>query len=137
MILEFIKSLLGSWGRALLDFLQMNPEISTLIFSLWLAIWLAGKYQLQRIEKRTGTFVLENSQQALDENPRMTVKQLYALLYPKWCQMLRTTAWFVPHRWELWPLPATPKIVQERINFTPKWLKQYLKENGISFRSHR
>jgi hypothetical protein len=132
MLLEIFYSIIGTWARAVIEWLQANPAITLSVLLLWIAIFFAGKYQLQRVERRTRAFVLKNAQQMLDENPQMNSAQLYEKLYPRWCQLLRKTAWFVPHRSELWPLPATPKIVNDRINFTPEWLHNYLKTNGIN-----
>jgi hypothetical protein len=132
MLLEIFYSIIGTWARGVIEWLQAHPAITLLVLLLWISIFFAGRYQLQRVEKRTRAFVLENAQQMLDENPQMNSTQLYEKLYPRWCQLLRETAWFVPHRSELWPLPATPKIVHDRINFTPEWLHKYLKTKGIN-----
>jgi hypothetical protein len=48
--------------------------------------------------------------------------------------MVKSSAWFIPHRWELWPLPATPDIVQRRLDFTPEWLGEFLWLEEIKMR---
>jgi hypothetical protein len=130
MLLEIFYSLIGTWLRSFLEWIQAHPTVSISVLGLWMAYFFTAKYQLKRIEERTSAFVLENAQEVLAENPQLTSEQLYKNLYPSWCQMLRKTAWFIPHRFELWPVPATPERVRARINFTPEWLASHLWIHG-------
>jgi len=131
MLLEIIYAIVGSWGRAAIEWMLANPAIVGAVLLIWMGILLGGKMQLRRVERRTGLLVLEAARQALGEEPRPRVDQLYDRLYPQWCQMVRRSALFILHRWELWPLPATPSIVRRRIDFTPEWLAQYLRTHGF------
>ena len=134
MLLEIIYAIVGSWGRAAIEWMLANPAIVGAALLIWTLILLSGKAQLRRIERRTGLLVLEAARRALEEGLRPGVDQLYDRLYPQWCQMVRRSALFILHRWELWPLPATPSIVRRRIDFTPEWLDQYLRMHGFKVR---
>lgn len=131
MLYEIFRSMLGAWGRAVIDWLQAHPATTAGVLALWLALFFTGKYQLQRLQQRTQELVLENTPILLKQEPGLSAQQLYDLLYPEWRLMLRKTAWFIPHRWELWPVPATPKRAAQRIDFTPEWLHQHLMANEI------
>jgi hypothetical protein len=135
MLLEIFYAIVGSWGRTAIEWMLANPAIVGAALLMWIVTLLSGKAQLRRIKSRTGLLVLEMARQSLEEEPRPGVDQLYDRLYPQWCQMVRRSALFIPHRWELWPLPATPSIVRGRIDFTPEWLDQYLRTFGFEVRS--
>lgn len=132
MILEIIYTILGPWSRTFIEWTSANPLPISAFFIALLAFFAAGKWQLKRIEDRTKSMVIEAGREALGENPQITAKELFEKLLPEWEKMLRETAWFIPHRLELWPIPAAPQTVSERINFNSEWLSQYLWENGIN-----
>ncbi len=119
-------AMIGSWGRAVIGWALENPEVVGGLLTLWMVLFLAGSWQLSRIKERTNTLSLEEAKRLLEDNPDITISQFYEYLKPKWDKMVRTSAFFVPHRWELWPLPATPGVVQRRIDFSPEWLGEYL-----------
>ncbi len=131
MLLEIIYGLVGGWGRAVLEWISANPAPAGIFLLVWIALVLSGKRQLGVIEARTGPLVVEGARKALEENPNLTPGQLYTQIYPHWCQMARRSALFIPHRWELWPLPASPSIIRDRIGFTPQWLAHHLAIHGI------
>lgn len=135
MFQEILYSIVGSWGRAAIQWMLANPSIVGVVLLVWMGMLFLGKVQLKRIESRTSSLVLEVSRQYLREDPLLRADQLYGRLYPQWSQMVRSSALFIPHRWELWPLPATPSIVRERIDFTPEWLSQYLRTHGFDVRA--
>jgi hypothetical protein len=45
--------------------------------------------------------------------------------------MLRKNAWFILHKTELFPIPASPAILKTRLNFTPAWMGAFLRVNGV------
>jgi hypothetical protein len=134
MILEMIYTMLGPWSRPFIAWTIANPLPIGTFFTALLAFFAAGKWQLKRIDDRTKSMVIEGGRKALGENPQITAKELFEKLHPEWEMMLRETALFIPHRFELWPVPAAPQTVSERINFNSEWLGQYLWENGIKIR---
>jgi hypothetical protein len=134
MLLEIFYSMIGNWARAVIEWFQTHPTITLTVFVIWTAVFFSGKYQLRRIESRTHDLVLEGARKALENNPQLSSKQMYELLYPQWTEMLGKTAWFVPHRLELWPIRATPDRVSERIDFTQEWLASHLWANGVKLK---
>jgi hypothetical protein len=128
---ELIYAILGPWGRAVIEWLLAHPAVLGSILAVWMGLMLWSQQSLRRVQNRTNALVLEGARKALAANPRLNSAQVYEQLYPEWCLMVRRSAMVVPHRWELWPLPATPSIVRDRIGFTPHWLWGHLVANGI------
>jgi hypothetical protein len=131
MLQEMIYAIVGSWGRAAIEWMLARPLVMGITLLVWMGMLYSGKVQLKRVESRTHSLVLEGAHQYLSEAPRLNADHLYDRLYPQWRQMVRRSALFITHRWELWPLPAIPAIVRERIDFTPEWLGQYLRTHGF------
>jgi hypothetical protein len=94
----------------------------------------AGKLQVRRIQDRTQSMVLDAANQRRGEGKGVGAKQLHRRLYPEWCEMVRHSAFFVPHRLEMWPVPATPDNAQHHVNFSPAWIYEFLTARG--FRVH-
>lgn len=134
MFQELLYTLIGSWGRAVIQWALANPVTVGLACGAWLLVLGAGKLQLKRIKDRTENLMLASARSALETDPRLSIDKLYERLYPAWVEMVRKTAFFIPHRWEIWPMPATPKHVAGRLDFTPEWLGQHLLANGIRVR---
>lgn len=127
-------AMIGSWGRAVIGWALENPTPVGAFFTVWLVLFAASQWQLNRIKERTNILAIEQAQKQLGDNPSITVKQFYEALRPAWEQMVRASALFIPHRWELWPLPATPGIVEQRIDFSEEWLGEFLWLEEIKMR---
>lgn len=134
MFQEILYAIVGGWGRAAIEWMLAHPAITGTGLLIWTVLLLTGQAQLRRVEARTLPLVLDETRRALADDPGLTAAELYDRLYPAWCRMVRHTAWFVPHRWEMWPLPAFPAVVRDRMKFTPQWLAQRLSENGVHLR---
>ena len=131
MLQEILYAIVGSWGRAAIEWMLAHPLVMGIILLAWMGMLYGGKAQLKRVESRTHSLVLEEARQYLAEAPGLNANHLYDRLYPQWRQMVRRSALFITHRWELWPLPAIPSLVRQRIGFTPEWLGQYLRTHGF------
>ncbi|MEJ2012686.1 MAG: hypothetical protein P8X64_10770 [Anaerolineales bacterium] len=134
MFQEMLYALIGSWGRAVIQWALANPVTVGLACGAWLAMIGASKLQLKWLKDRTAELALNSARAVLEKEPQIQVTKLYDRLSPVWTDMVRKTAFFIPHRWEIWPVPATPKRVAERLDFSPEWLGEYLWENGIEVR---
>lgn len=112
-----------------------STTISTALFAGLAAIWLiflaSGRIQLKKVKERTVALVLSEVKIALRKNPSLTIEAFYKLIYPQWCQMLKDTAKFIPHKSELWPMPASPDYVKDRIKFSPEVVGRFLANNEI------
>jgi hypothetical protein len=131
MFQELLYTLIGSWGRAVIEWALANPVQVGLACGAWLIIIGASKLQLKWIKDRTESLMLTTASGFLEVNPRLPVDKLFDQVYPVWSEMVRKTALFIPHRWEVWPVPATPERVAGRLDFTPEWLGQHLLANGV------
>jgi hypothetical protein len=131
MLEGLFYALIGKWGLAAIDFATNNPGLILAVMALWLSVFFLGRVQLNSIRKKTESWVLDSARRILVDQPNINLGTLFEQLYPEWEQNLRGSAYFIMHRWEIWPVPATPRFVKDRINFTPEWLGGYLWANGI------
>lgn len=131
MFQELLYAILGPWGRAVIEWLLDHPAVLGSILSVWLLLMLWSERSLRKVQSRTSALVLDGAREALVKDPDLSAGRIYDQLYPQWCDMVRKTATIIPHRWELWPLPATPSTVRDRIGFTPLWLWNHLVTNGV------
>jgi len=115
-----------------MSFPEISPTVSVVIFSIWLVLFLWGRSQLNNIKNATTQLVLENIEAAKKKNKNLTVEQYYQILYPKFKTYVKANAKFVPHKTELFPMPAKPDYVKKRIHFTPEWVGAFLKLNGYT-----
>lgn len=127
-------AMIGSWGRAVIRWALDNPYPVGGFLTLWMMLFLAGNWQLSRIKERTKAISLKEARRLLEHEPDIRVKQFYDQLKPDWERMVRSSALFIPHRWELWPMPASPHRVEQRIDFTPEWLGEFLWLNEVKMR---
>ncbi len=100
------------------------------ILSIWFILFLLGREQTKRIKAKTKNIALENIEKSLEKNKDLTIDEYYEQINKQWEQMIHSTAKFILHRNELFPLPAKPEIVRKQINFSPEWLGAYLTLNG-------
>lgn len=131
MLEGLFYTLIGKWGLGVIDFATNNPGIILVASGLWLTIFYLGRYQLNTIRTKTEAWVLESAKQILMEHPNLNAAKLFDQLYPEWEQNLRGSAYFIMHRYEIWPVPATARFVKDRIDFSADWLEGYLWANGI------
>jgi hypothetical protein len=131
MLEGLFYAMIGKWGLAVIDFATNNPGVILAISGLWLSTFFLGKYQLNSIRTKTESWVLEAANRILVKTPGISINKLFDQLYPEWETHLRGSAYFIMHRWEIWPVPATPRFVKDRINFNPEWLGGFLWANGI------
>lgn len=131
MLLAFIRSMLGSLGGPVLDFMLDNPALVTGLLAVWLGVFVAGRLQLRRIERKSVELVVEIGQELIAARPHVTASELYRRIYPQWSQSLRKWGWFVPHRLDLWPVPVRPETIQQKLPFSPQWVAEVLRQQGI------
>jgi hypothetical protein len=134
MFQEILYAMIGSWGRAVIQWALANPVAVGMACGAWLAVIGSSMLQLKWIKDRTGEMAIHAARAALEKEPQLSIKKLYERFYPVWTEMVRKTAFFIPHRWEIWPVRATPERVAERMAFSPEWLGEFLWENGIQVR---
>jgi hypothetical protein len=129
MLLEMLYAMVGEWGRAAITWGLNHQPVLALIFLIWAIVLFSGKSQLRRLQANTAALVSERARQFTAGGKSLKLHEFYDLVYPEWSQMVRKTALFIPHHWELWPMPALPAIVRDRIGFSPEWVGQFLQKN--------
>ena len=130
MVEALVRGLLGPLS-GLLDFILDNPMLISGILVVWLGIFVAGRFQLQNIERKTVEMVLGISPSLIAAKPHITSRVLYKRIYPRWETSLRQWGWFIPHRTDLWPVPITPETVRQKFPFSHQWIAETLAQNGI------
>ncbi len=131
MIRAMLHGMLGDYGDAIVNFMVEHPVAIAVFLGLWMGLILAAKLQLRRIKRETVRFVVREGTLALARNPNLTAAQLFDLLFPRWSVEVSRWAWFIPHRWELWPVPARLAAIEQKFQFSPAWLEQLLQQQGI------
>lgn len=131
MIEGIIRGMLGSWGSQLLDIILDHSVIVTGLLSIWLAVYIAGRVQLARIEQRTIAMVTSLSRQMIAQKPHITARGLYRRIYPRWKESVRQWGWFIPHRLDLWPVPVRAETVEKKIPFSAQWIAEVLAQHGV------
>ena len=74
--------------------------------------------------------IFENIDEAKRINKNLTINQYFEMLYPKFIEIVKINARFIPHKTEMFPMPANPEYVKTRMNFTPEWVGAILKLSG-------
>ena len=114
----------------MISFPEIPPTISVIIFTIWIILFLWGRSQFNKIKDATSKLILDNIEEVKKKNKNLTINQYYEMLYPKFEAIVKTNARFIPHKTEMFPMPAKPKYVKTRMNFTPEWVGAFLKLNG-------
>jgi hypothetical protein len=127
----YLKSLLGGWGSAVLDFMLNQPSVVAALLLVWFGIFVAGRLQLRRIEQKSAQLVVTTARELLAAQPQLTLQGLYEQIYEPWRAMVSTWALFIPHRLDLWPVPVTAETVQQKRVFSPQWLAEVLHRHGL------
>ncbi len=107
-----------------------NGNFFAIVLGLWLIFFLLGQYQMKQIKKKTVAIVLDHAKIYLNKYPAPNLLSFYNEIYPTWVEMVRSTAIFVPHKSELFPVPARPERLRESIHFSAEWVGAYLEKNG-------
>jgi hypothetical protein len=135
MIIGWLRAMLGPLG-VILDFFSAHYEILTVILSLWMLFYAAGHLQVKLIEKRTALLVVDWSQRLLAADPQISLADLHKRILSAWLEEFKNWKYyFVPHKFDFWPVPATSQNVQVKLPLSPEWVAKVLKKNGISLPS--
>ncbi len=113
---------------------EINPIFSFITFSIWLIFFVLGRAQFNKIKKFTQSTIVEKARIEIKKNKSLKLKDFYDQIYPSWCDLVKKSIWFIPHKTELWPMPAKPDYVRKRIGFNQEWTAKILLENGIELK---
>ena len=116
----------------MITFPEIHPTVSVIIFSIWLIFFFWSRAQFDKVKEATTSLVLANIGEAKKLNKSLNIDQYFEILYPKFEEIVKANAKFIPHKTELFPMPAKPLYVKTRMNFTPEWIGAILKLHGNS-----
>jgi hypothetical protein len=105
--------------------IDIPPQISFIIFFIWLVLFIAGQYQLKKIKEHTVKLVVGHVDRSLQKNPDLSVDEYFEYIFPFWEDEVKKY-WFIPHKSELFPIRVSTENLVKRINFTPEWVGAYL-----------
>ncbi len=131
MIDGIIRGLLGGLVPVY-DYIMTHPVLVTLIFAVLVGLYLAGLFQLKHIEKMTRELVIALSPDLIKAKPHITSSGIYKHILPRWeSELKKWHVYFIPHRLDIWPVPATAKNIISKMDFTPDWIKNVLQEENF------
>ena len=134
MIESIIRGLLGPSLSPIVDFIKNNPSILAIILFIFIALYVAGRFQLHAINGKTRDFVMEHCQKEMELKPNISAEALFEAIYPEWAAEVSKWAWFIPHRLDFWPVRVTPDRAKEKLAFSPDWIADLFKANHINLR---
>jgi len=117
-----------------MPFFDIKPAVSFITFSIWLILFVLGRAQFNKIKKLTQSVIVEKANVQIKEDKEIILKEFYKQIYPSWCDLVKKSIWFIPHKTELWPMPAKPDYVRDRIGFNQEWTARILLDNGIELK---
>ena len=124
-------------GEALINFPEIPPTISVIVFTIWIIFFLWGRAQFNNVKDKTVSLIIENIDEAKKKIKNLTIDQYYEMIYPQFEEIVKTSAKFIPHKTELFPVPAKPEYVKTRMNFTPEWVGAILSLHGHAIKADR
>lgn len=116
-----LRLMLGIFSPVL-DWLIAHQTVVTLLFAFILIVYALGKYQLSIVSRRTEQFVLSRFFEMKSVQPNITPEVFFKATYPEWESLIKTCGWFIPHKFDLWPVPINGKNVETKIGYSPEWI---------------
>ncbi len=105
---------------------QLILRIAFYLLLLWYFVLVAGTIQFRLLKRKTVNMILERAGRMPDADRERLPERIYEAIYPEWCNMVQRSAWFIPSKSELRPIPATAENVQKRFGFSPQWVRECL-----------
>jgi hypothetical protein len=136
MVDAIIRATLGPSLTPIYDFMLSHMTLVSYVLLVVVAFYFAGFLQLRTIESKTTAMVLDAGKKAITNKPHITSRGIYKQLFPQWEIQIKKWAWFIPHHYDLWPMPVNAATVQRKFNFSPEWISDLLKQNGIHLDEH-
>jgi hypothetical protein len=113
--------------------IRTTITIAFILLIIWYILFVAGTIQYRILKKKTIELVMKYGKKALEGNLEKSNEAVYEALYPEWREMIKKTALFIPDKTELRPILANEKNVIARFIFSPRWVKDCLKDHQIDF----
>jgi hypothetical protein len=131
MVDAVLREMLGPFAF-ILDFILANPELVSGILAVWLAVYIAGRIQLWKIEQQLKLLILEEGQRTAAAGKKsISYHGVYKRVEKQFQEGLPFGMFFIPHRLDLWPVPPTYAHVTKRIPLSQELIEKVLKAGGI------
>lgn len=128
MVDAIIRGLLGKLVP-IYDYILSHPAVITVVLGILVLFYLAGLFQLKIVEKKTREFILALAPDLIKEKPHITSSGIYKHVLPRWeIELKKWNVLFIPHRLDIWPVPANPKNLVSKMGFNPEWVRKLLEE---------
>lgn len=105
-------------------------QIAIIVLFTWFLFFLLGRYQLSRIKSKLFAKIDARVEKLEKAKQTDTLDSFYAHTFNDWDAVVKSNAWFVLSDNELYPVPANPQRLKDRLKLTPAWLGAYLKIKG-------
>lgn len=109
------------------------PAIAFALLGGWWLVFVAGRIQLRKARLLVEKLILDRAA-SVREKPKMTLQQYHDLVLPELVEKVRGLVWFVPHRTELFPVPAKPDYLIERLGVNPEFVGRVLIQGGVELK---
>jgi hypothetical protein len=106
-------------------------QITVILLVIWFVVFVAGRFQQNQIRKKLFHRIESGLENALKENPELTLNSYYSWVFVEWESLVKQNARFVLSKNEIYPVAANPDRLKERWNLTPIWLGAYMKKNDL------
>ncbi len=129
MVIEFIYMMLGPWSRVALPWLASQSSWIAGLGVVLVVLVGAGEMQLKKNEQYLQKDIVAVAHSLRNQGRDILPEDVFEKVQKDWSEQINKLAWFIPHRWDMWPIPATLPNVKERIGFSPEWVKNVLVQN--------
>lgn len=128
MFMEILYAMLGPWSRDFIPWIVEHPYVLAIVYLAWLILFWLGKHQVKRVEEFLTEWVRGEAKELKAQHIQPDPDQLYKRASHELKQNLPHLAWFIPHKTEMFPVPARLDIVEKKINLSPDWIRNALKQ---------
>jgi hypothetical protein len=118
MIQQIINTMIGSFGRAVLEFYFENQTLINVIFLIWAGTMTYASIQLSKIRHMTVVLAVD----ALKKDPNQSDEQIWMAFRPKWQEEVeKINPRLILNRWNFWVTKPTPEKLIEIMRLSPDW----------------
>lgn len=127
MVNRIISDFLGPFV-VILEYTRTRTGLITIVFGLYLAMYVLGVYQLRTIKIKTNRLIAEKYADWIKTSPAASIERFYKYFYPFWEEMLGgIRILYVLNKHDLWPVRKTPENVLKKIKLEEGYIEERIK----------
>jgi len=131
MFQAILYNILGTWGRAALNFYFENQTIINILFLIWAGIITFASMQLNKIRRKTIYLGLD----FLKASPNLSDQETWEAFRPKWQEEINDlNPRLILNHGNLWVLKATPENIIDIMKLGPEWFAALRKGEVLRYR---